>query len=346
MRPIFIGGCPRSGTTLLGGLLGAHPRCVCIPEMQFKLHLFRDLDWTNGRVPVADVVRKVSGHWRFHIWETALDAELFWRAWKRPPAEALERNSVTYREAVEGVVRVYAAAVGAEEADVWLDHTPGNIRRANLLLDRFPDAKVIHLVRDGRAVANSVVPLLWGPNTVWEVTDWWPQWLAYGLAAEARHPDRVRQVRFERLVRRPADVLRRLCGWLGLEAEPGLGRETEFEIPRFTRGQHRLVAHPPDPERADAWARALSARQIEMFESSAGELLLSLGYPLRFGARARRPTTREKARGEARRLVRTCWNRLRRGWRIRWLNRSRGGPRRRASRAAGRASGSATESAA
>jgi hypothetical protein len=42
MKPVFVGGCDRSGTTPLGAILGAHPECACVPESQFVLDVLRE----------------------------------------------------------------------------------------------------------------------------------------------------------------------------------------------------------------------------------------------------------------------------------------------------------------
>lgn len=251
---------------------------------------------------MEELAARLRRNWRFRVWELPLEPEGFWEAWPEAPPETRERGAVTYREAVEGVVRVYAAAHGLPVPEVWVDHTPGNVRDGNTLLDLFPDARLIHLVRDGRAVAGSVTPLDWGPNTVWAVTDWWPLWLAFGLALETARSDRVIRVGFEALVRRPREVLGRICPRLGLDPEEDFGRQTAFRTPGFTKAQHALVDRPPDPARADAWRETLSAREVEVFESSAGDLLRSLGYALEHGRGARRPSRAEK------------WGALLRGW--------------------------------
>lgn len=42
-QQIFIGGCSRSGTTLLGAMLGAHSDIICSPESHFKIDVLRVL---------------------------------------------------------------------------------------------------------------------------------------------------------------------------------------------------------------------------------------------------------------------------------------------------------------
>lgn len=308
MRPVFIGGCPRSGTTLLGGLLGAHSDCMCLPEMQFKIDLMREVAG-DGRMPVETLVSFLRQHWRFRLWNMDVEHESVRRTFEEMGGR-VERG-LTYVEAVEVVVRSYARHVGAGEPQVWIDHTPGNIRNTQELLERFPEANVVHIVRDGRGVAASVIPLDWGPNTVWEVTRWWPHWIASGLAAELSAPDRVVRVHFEDLVRKPRATLAALSRRLHLAPDDQLGTGTAFLVPRFTHSQHELASHPPDPSRADAWRSSLRPRELEIIESSTADLLRSLGYPLQHGIFARRPSRREKVAGRLISLKRRSLNAVR-----------------------------------
>ncbi len=176
MRPIFVGGCERSGTTLLGAMLGAHPACLCIPEMPFKLNILRQWDWDGDRPEARLVSRWLSRNWRFRIWGLDLGQEQ-WPA-DRPG----------YRQTVEFLVAAYGRRVGKPGPQVWVDHTPANVRAACTLFQHFPDARMVHIVRDGRAVANSIMRLEWGPNEVESAAHFWTESLAWGLAAETvRH---------------------------------------------------------------------------------------------------------------------------------------------------------------
>lgn len=316
MRPVFVGGCPRSGTTLLGALLGAHSRAVCVPEVHFKLDLLHDLGWEEP-VPVEQVARRLDRSWRYAVWGMSTSPQVL-----RAETTGGKGEGITYRQAMEGIVRAYATEVEQEHSEVWIDHTPGNVRHTRKLLDQFPDAKFIHLVRDGRAVTASVLPLDWGPNSVFEARSWWPTYLAHGLAAELRYPQRVIRISYEALLGRPHRVLVKLCEFLDLESEPHMGSVTNFRVPRFTRGQHVLVTRPPDPSRIDAWKTALSPRQIELLEASVGDLLESLDYPLVFGGRAAGASAWEALTDQLSGLLSRERNRVRRHLRIRRFARS------------------------
>lgn len=291
-KAIFIGGCARSGTTLLGAMLGAHPRCICVPESQFKAQLLKD----PRLIESADIHRFITGQWRFKLWDLPLGADdlaLNGTAENRPA------------RSMQHLVQLYAAKVGKTEARVWIDHTPHNVRQAQLLAGAFPDAKFIHLVRDGRAIAASVMPLDWGPNSITEAAHFWVEQTAYGLAAEQTlGPERVRRVYYEELVRNPDGVMRELADFAGLDFTPRLVEGGGFIPPRYTADQHTLVASRPDPSRIDAWRSKLSRREHEIFEHLTEDFLGYLGYPRHCPYPTRGPSVAERLGAKTRGFLR------------------------------------------
>jgi hypothetical protein len=171
---------------------------------------------------------------------------------------------------------------------VWVDQTPSNFRRALTMLRMFPDARFIHIVRDGRGVAASILPLDWGPNDILHAAEYWMAHCAPGLATESQlGSNRVMRVRYEDLLTQPEPTLRRLSSFAGLEYEPAMAQGASYSPTPYHERQHRLVGQPPDRSRASSWNRTLTPRQIELFESVAGEFLEMLGYRPQYGIRAR-----------------------------------------------------------
>lgn len=273
MRPIFIGGCDRSGTTLLGSLLGGTVGAITTPESQFKAKIFRELDWLGdpvGRL-IAAALEMITAHDRFCSWTTKL-----------PQLPSPEDNGpTTFRGLLEWVVTHYSQQhEGPAAPQVWIDHDPQNFRIFDDLVHHFPEARFVHIVRDGRAVAASLFPLDWGPNTVLKAAHFWQTNVEHSLNAEQQHADRVVRVGYEDLVREPQETLAQLCQQLDLHFSHKVAEGGEFAVPSYTQGQHELVGHPPDASRIDAWRDKLTPRQIELFESEAGTLLQQLGYRL------------------------------------------------------------------
>ena len=159
MKPVFVGGCPRSGTTLLGAMLGGHPDVLCPPESQFLVASLRSALTATG-VDVDAAERAWSSDWRLKLWGDL-----------SPPGPS--GRALTFADLARRTVSTYAGSVGQPDPAIWVDHTPWNLQFAHLLLQEFPEARFLHIVRDGRAVAASLLPRDWGPATAWEAAGFW-----------------------------------------------------------------------------------------------------------------------------------------------------------------------------
>lgn len=305
MRPILIGGCDRSGTTLLGSMLGNRQDAITIPESQFRLEVFADLA-QRGKDPCSEeILDYFLRHWRFRLWNVEVDRE-----------NILGKNPC-YRGAFEALIKAYAGSAGKPNPEIWVDHTPANARNATAQLEAFPDAKMIHLVRDGRAVVASVMKLDWGPNTIVNSTRWWIEMMSQGLAIEtSRFASRVIRVRYEDVVRNPRFEIERICEFTGLDFRESMLTSGGFQVPDYTRRQHALVGGCPDPSRLNSWQRELSPREIEIFEALSNDLLPLLGYE-KLCPYANRPCSREQTLYAVRELYRKWQNKIVRKRRIR-----------------------------
>lgn len=273
-RPVFVGGCPRSGTTLLGAMLGVGPDRVTVPESLFKFALLAEAE--AGTVATARAHDLLAADRRFALWRVP------------PPARAPGRRRVA--AVLDELVGAFSHRSGKPDATVWIDHTPGNIRFVGTLLDLYPEARFVNLVRDGRGVAASVLPLDWGPNRMADAAGWWATHVAMGLAAAATYgPDRVLTVRFEDLLAAPEETLTALCHSLDLPYDPAMLSRREYDVDAYTVTEHSRVAEVPDASRSRAWQQDLTVRQLEEFEYRTGELARYLGYPLLVGPGARPP---------------------------------------------------------
>lgn len=147
------------------------------------------------------------------------------------------------------------------------------------LLSVFPNAKVIHIVRDVRAVAASILPLDWGPENAYAVGQFWIERIAAGMSAKAFLPHtQYAWLRYEDMVRHPVRETSRLCHYLGLAYHKNMPANQGLRVPGFTQHQHSLVGQPPDPARIDDWRTKLTEKQIRTLEYITGDLLPYLGY--------------------------------------------------------------------
>jgi hypothetical protein len=270
-------------------MLGAHDQVVCLPESPFIGTLARVFRHSPAERTAAEEVHR------------AIRADFKFAFWGLSPADlnACAQPRTGYQELIDAYVTGFKRCARRAEATHWVDHSPTNMMHSARLCAEFPEAKFIHLIRDGRAVCASLMPLDWGPNTIILAAQKWALHVGYGLAAEAALPPMtVRRVTYEELVTQPERVLCVLCQWLGVPYQPAMLTSSGLRVPAYTRNQHALIGAQPDPNRIDSWRSRLTAREIELFEYATGDLVVNLGYELQGPGYCAGPSSLEKLRME------------------------------------------------
>jgi len=244
--PIFLVGSPRSGTSLAVNLFATHPDVANWSEAG---RLWDPIDYHND------------------------EADHHFEVERATPAQVarLHRWCEWYRRS-HGKAR-------------FVNKHPRNSVRIDYLRRVFPDARFIHVIRDGRAVVSSIVTLIRsrarrekqpmggfcrppGWRTLLRddlVEQTALQWQAIVRHVQGRRallgPD-YREVRYEELCARPREVVRDLFEFAGLGA---------------SEAQLAGVSERP-LERRDGWRQRLTAPEIATVEKTAGDLLAELGY--------------------------------------------------------------------
>ena len=291
---------------MLGAMLGCHSKCLCVPESQFLDDLLARAE-VDAAVDPRIALSRISSHEQFRLlWDLALNPG------KTNPAEV----GTTWPEIMTWLVQDYGRKAGKVGTDLWVDQTPTNFRRARRLLRMFPTARFVHLVRDGRAVAASLLPLDWGPNDSLHAAQFWMARCALGLAAELELGEtRVLRVRYEDVLQEPETSLRRIADFAGVDYEPGMAAGGGYRPTRYHERQHHLVGQPPDRSRSVGWQQALSRRQVEIFEAETGDFLETMGYRPEYGVRARPASRVEVLQLRLSDFARRVRNNLHRRWR-------------------------------
>lgn len=273
LNPIFIGGCPRSGTTFLGDLLGAASESIVVPESQFKTQEYNEIYNDKN---LKKTIKNINNNYRFKVWNIELSED-----------EIQSLNIKSYNNLIKYIVSKYAKQYSNRDKNLkyWIDHTPGNFKDIKLLAELFPDAKYIHLVRDGRAVTNSIIPLFWGPNSIIGGAKWWRKHLNYALEAESFFDEsQILRIKYEDLITKTEIIINEICDFANLEYSKEMIQGGNFKKPGYTRHQHNLVGKSPDISRLYAWEKNLTQRDIELFEYFASDYLILFNYKLKFNS--------------------------------------------------------------
>jgi len=214
MIPIFIVGCGRSGTTLMRLILNRHST-IAIPEETWYFPRlekeFNQLREGNWRKNIATRVLELN---RIHFPELTV--------------EALEKSlaDVAIDDKQNIIPVVNRECMMREGKSRWGDKTPGYVMHLPLLKNLFPNAKVIHMIRDGRDVVPSLLKYSSvGPNTnsFIETAFYWKKHVMKGMEDGPKYfGSSYMEVRYEDLVTAPEKVVREICVFIGEEFEPGM----------------------------------------------------------------------------------------------------------------------------
>jgi hypothetical protein len=304
VKAISIVGCPRSGTTLLASLLGSHPAVVSPPEAAFLLDLaerFRP----GERVDPAELWSFIAHHERFRLWGEPM-----------PPAPAWSASRVTIEEVVQGFLRAYARTRGKPEAQLWVEHSPQSALRHVAFERLFGDSLLVHIRRDGRAVAASLLSVDFGPNDIFNAAEYWLRHLAIGELAVAAVGRRGLRVRYEDLLGDPRATLAPILARVGLDFRAEMLAGDGLKLSGYQDSTHALIGAGVQAAPAERWRTTLTAREIEIFEHVVGDALTYLGYAPVTSPPRRRPRGSERRwhalRAEFRRRINKLRHRRRR----------------------------------
>lgn len=303
---LFVVGCGRSGTTVLRTALDAHPRLAVAHEGRFvaPLALRRGRYEQPEGFAVERFVADMLGD-RAVRTNLGFDEEGLRRALgDEGDGEGVAGPVADYPGAVRRVFAAYAARQGK---DRYGDKMPGYVLRVPMLADLLPEARFVHIIRDGRDVALSTGALAGrGTDLVSAALNWRTRVTAGRTDGAALATGRYHEVRYEALVTDPEAELRALCAFAGLPWDGAMLRHTERPeaTPAKVRDnpRHARLAEPLSPG-ARTWRAAMDRADVEAFEAVAGDLLADLGYE--------RATTHAPARAR----VRATWGRA--AWQVR-----------------------------
>ena len=307
-RPLLIGACPRSGTTLLRSLLNNHPDLAMPAETDFLLHLWvhrgrlRDLRDPARRRRLAEWIFDTPG-----------------RGGRRIRAGAVGRDEAVARVAAAPptlgalLAAVFAVFADAKGKPRWGDKRPAYAGHISALFALFPHAQFVNVVRDPRAATDSQLRAPWYRDLERSaLADTVATW-EFAVArvddyADALRPDQLLDVRYEDLVREPRPTLERVCAFAGLRGGEAIAEM--LERPRSGGLQddwHARVSEPISTGPVDAWRERLQPAQVALVEHATRAQLPRFGYAATTAAAPGRDDLRRLGRERRKRAIK--WRR-------------------------------------
>ena len=209
----------------------------------------------------------------------------------------------TFKAVFESLLECYAEKMGKPR---WGEKTPGHFAYLDTLLTWYPQAKVLYLIRDPRAVVASVKNTPWSEKNADIITHRWRR--AANILARWEHDSRVHGVKYESLVTHPNRELEAICAHLDVTFDASMLSPSEESSPIISQTGWR-VAHlkkalqPVTSESVERWRSELDRDDIAAIETLARSEMERFGYVSSSPLLSSRKLL---SRGIGRRLSRLC----------------------------------------
>ena len=285
---IFVVGNSRSGTTMMGRILGKHPSVYTFGE----LHFFGQLCAPpfSSELPEEEIKK--------------LAAQLYciqregYRTYRNPhrfleEAQVFLAGLTTYPETSTALFEAFLCHEASEnDRLIPCDQTPRNVFYIMDILELYPEAKVINMIRDPRDVLLSQKRkwkrrFLGGSDL--PIKEMLRDWMNYhpitishiwctaiNAAEQFGHHDRVTSVYFEELLTHPEKIIKHLCNFVGITYTDEM-----LQVPQV--GSSVAADQPQqlgiNPQRAHSWQDSeLSSAEIYLNQMITASLMKKHNY--------------------------------------------------------------------
>jgi len=273
--PVFIVGCPRSGTSFLYHLLLS---AGGFAEFHTQMNVYDVLQPIYGDLGVLKHRRKMMREW--------LQSKAFEVSGLN--AEEIETEVLTTCRSAGDFLRMVMDGVARRQnVDRWADSTPTNAPHMFQIARDFPEARFVHIIRDARDVVLSLDKRGWSRPLPWDKSRalladglYWEWIVRMGRRHGAVLGPRYMEVRYEDLVERPRATLPHVAAFL----------QHDLDYDRIQRNRIGSIRKPLTSFEQDLkeghfspvgrWKEKFPRQQLAWFESLVGDYLQELGYAL------------------------------------------------------------------
>lgn len=304
---VVVNGCPRSGTSFVDTFLSKRLNAALMFESHFlpsfarQKFLWGDLGNAKKRRRLVDAIYEFIA---IRLAQSGLlndDGRLYSLLATESSKDKIVDVSSSYSETLSQLYERYGQYHGASVAlEKTAYYRPIDW---DLIADSLPNARFIHVVRDGRDVALSWMQTWFGPRNILLAARLWADHVDKGLSFERSHPDKVHRVKYEELIAQPENVLQSIADFLGLPVSASDLEQSSLGAVALIGGHSHMVnlGKSTDSENFQKWRARMSSTDLSDFEAVAARQLQALGYNL-----ASEPPARLTASSRARLFVAQC----------------------------------------
>ncbi|GAA5520559.1 sulfotransferase [Aliifodinibius salicampi] len=272
-RPIFIVGIPRSGTTLLAALISSHSEIACGPETHFfsktsfeqRQEAVEDPNWPEQAVSLITSI-KLSGQFVYKLFKLS----------KKQIYTYLKDSVPSQQAMLESLTAQFAKNI---DKPFWAEKTPNHLLHLPEILNLYPNASIIQIIRDPRDACNSMKKLPHASDSAIINSYHW-----YRLESQLTNNEKLKNsisVRYEDLVNRTTFILDKICTHIGIQHEGTMFDPTisarHLVSPKET--WKNKVSKPINSENVYKWKSKMPAKEAKAISLICHEGIFNYQYP-------------------------------------------------------------------
>lgn len=283
-RPVFVVGHPRSGTTLVQLLITAHPVFSSAPETHFFTHVLEHAPGWLNRTLRAEELPKL------FLWLAGKPGIKLDDETQAQIIKAAEPDGIAPAVMLDTIMRFYGAK--QNKHDRWLEKTPRHVNHIPAILQLFPDARIINIVRDPRDVVSSNVRFQNLSRTeaqkerrriCIERSETWNTMVAFARQLQPTE-NRMMTIRYEDLVVDPVRHLSEMMSFVGVEGDASEAIESfssHYNEVALEKEVHKqLCAAGEIVDRRGIWKKRMTPDEAQIVDTLCVDLMQAYDYPV------------------------------------------------------------------
>ena len=264
-NPIFIVGCPRSGTTILASILNRHSQIASATETHFFNFISKNnYDWKNFNLTIFKQLLEESRIADFTNLVQAKESDLVekFANYNMDQSQSILAIDEFHKKQVFDILM--NTLLEKRNKTRFCEKTPQHLNNVQEILKLYPQAKFIHLIRDGRDTVNSLLKMPWRPGGLVNNARFWIQYIKLSQELHKQAGDlsgNLLTIRYEDLLNNPKQILEQICEFIGEKFEPKMLKESQADIEIFSPWEStwkHKSSQDLDSSRIGAWSKELS----------------------------------------------------------------------------------------
>lgn len=284
-KPIFIVGCPRSGTTILAKILNNHSQIASATEIHFFNHLIKSKKY-NWQVLNDKLLQEFFAETRIEDFCSLLKIDF--QEFSETILQNTEPDLNLFIEE-QNQKRIFDALMlmllKRNKKTNCCEKTPQHLLNIDEILRFYPNAKIIHLIRDGRDTVNSLIKMPWRPEGLLNNSRFWKRYAKLGIAIANKYANKVDNyisIRYEDLLYDPVTSIKRLCLFCDYQFETQMLDTQEQKDSNIFSAWESSWKHKAmeelDSTRVGAWQKELNEKEQRLLNWHLRHELKVLGY--------------------------------------------------------------------